>query len=115
MSEKDNNSGENGFGSITLNYDATGASKATNNLGMRAMQERVWDKRDAQHLLVKSPPASGKSRAAMFVGLEKLHTSALLVPRFGTQISQGGASTLTGGLTSIFAPSVQRLVARWKS
>ncbi|ROT93425.1 hypothetical protein EB810_15175 [Altererythrobacter sp. FM1] len=39
------------------------------------MQARVWDKVDAQHLLVKSPPASGKSRAAMFVGLEKLRTS----------------------------------------
>ena len=77
MSETENNSGENGFGSITLNYDATGESKATNNLGMRAMQARVWDKRDAQHLLVKSPPASGKSRAAMFVGLDKLHTVAV--------------------------------------
>ena len=66
--------GENGLGSITLNYDGTGASKATDDLGMRAMQARVWDKRDAQHLLVKSPPASGKSRAAMFIGLEKLRT-----------------------------------------
>ncbi|WP_314916048.1 hypothetical protein [Pseudomonas helleri] len=77
MSETENKTGENGLGSITLNYDATGVSKATNNLGMRAMQARVWDKRDAQHLLVKSPPASGKSRAAMFVGLDKLHTLAV--------------------------------------
>ncbi|WP_313391724.1 helicase-related protein [Sphingobium yanoikuyae] len=77
MSEKANQAGENGLGSITLNYDGTGASKVTNSLGMRAMQARVWDKRDAQHLLVKSPPASGKSRAAMFVGLEKLRTNAI--------------------------------------
>lgn len=69
--------GENGLGSITLNYDGTGASKATDGLGMRAMQARVWDKRDAQHLLVKSPPASGKSRAAMFIGLEKLRAGAV--------------------------------------
>lgn len=69
--------GENGLGSITLNYDGTGASKATDNLGMRAMQARVWEKRDAQHLLVKSPPASGKSRAAMFIGLEKLRAGAV--------------------------------------
>ncbi|WP_454882630.1 DEAD/DEAH box helicase [Sphingomonas oryzagri] len=68
---------ENGLGSITLNYDGTGTSKAINNLGMRAMQARVWNKRDAQHLLVKSPPASGKSRAAMFIGLEKLRTGAV--------------------------------------
>lgn len=77
MSEKANQAGENGLGSITLNYDGTGASKVTDSLGMRAMQARVWDKRDAQHLLVKSPPASGKSRAAMFVGLEKLRTNAV--------------------------------------
>jgi hypothetical protein len=77
MSEAKNKAGENGLGSITLNYNGTGASKATNSLGMRAMQGRVWDKRDAQHLLVKSPPASGKSRAAMFVGLEKLRTNAV--------------------------------------
>ncbi|GAA2848896.1 superfamily II DNA or RNA helicase [Aminobacter aminovorans] len=77
MSEAGNKAGENGLGSITLNYDGTGASKTTNHLGMRAMQARVWDKRDAQHLLVKSPPASGKSRAAMFVGLEKLRTAAV--------------------------------------
>ena len=54
----------NSLGSTTLNYEATGASKTTNALGMRAMQARVWDKVDAQHLLVKSPPASGKSRAS---------------------------------------------------
>ncbi|MPT48747.1 MAG: ATP-dependent helicase [Sphingobium sp.] len=77
MSERVNQAGENGLGSITLNYDGTGASKVTDSLGMRAMQARVWDKRDAQHLLVKSPPASGKSRAAMFVGLEKLRTNAV--------------------------------------
>ena len=77
MTETENKAGENGLGSITLNYDGTGASKAINHLGMRAMQARVWDKRDAQHLLVKSPPASGKSRAAMFLGLDKLRTNVV--------------------------------------
>ena len=75
MSADSANQSGNSLGSTTLNYETTGASKATNELGMRAMQARVWDKVDAQHLLVKSPPASGKSRAAMFVGLEKLRTS----------------------------------------
>ena len=65
------------LGSTTLHYEATGASKRTNALGMRVMQQRVWEKRDAQHLLVKSPPASGKSRAAMFIGLDKLHSQGL--------------------------------------
>ncbi|KCZ99670.1 DEAD-like helicase [Hyphomonas polymorpha PS728] len=74
MSHDITSANKNSLGSTTLHYQATGASKATNALGMRAMQSRVWDKRDAQHLLVKSPPASGKSRAAMFVGLEKLRS-----------------------------------------
>ena len=77
MTEAENTAGENGLGSITLTYEGSGASKATDSLGMRAMQAKVWEKRDAQHLLVKSPPASGKSRAAMFVGLEKLRTKAV--------------------------------------
>ncbi|MEQ1769863.1 MAG: DEAD/DEAH box helicase [Devosia sp.] len=77
MSSTDSRAGENGLGSITLTYEGTGASKTIDSLGMRRMQSRVWEKRDAQHLLVKSPPASGKSRAAMFVGLEKLRTNAV--------------------------------------
>ena len=97
--------GENGLGSITLNYDGTGASKATNTLGMRAMQARVWDKRDAQHLLVKSPPASGKSRAAMFVGLEKLRTNTvdrvvIAVPERSIGASFRDISLAAGGFYS---------------
>lgn len=65
------------LGSTTLHYEATGASRRTDELGMREMQQRVWKQRDAQHLLVKSPPASGKSRAAMFVALDKLHSQGL--------------------------------------
>lgn len=51
--------------------------KNTNNLGMREMQEKVYKKRFARYLLVKAPPASGKSRALMFVGLDKLNTQGL--------------------------------------
>ncbi|MFO4576727.1 DEAD/DEAH box helicase [Klebsiella pneumoniae] len=43
-----------------------------NALGMRPMQERAYEKRGEQYLLIKSPPASGKSRALMFVALDKL-------------------------------------------
>ena len=39
---------------------------------MRAMQARVYEKRNSQYLLVKAPPASGKSRALMFVALDKM-------------------------------------------
>jgi hypothetical protein len=44
---------------------------------MRAMQERAYGKRGEQYLLIKSPPASGKSRALMFVALDKLHNQGL--------------------------------------
>ena len=39
---------------------------------MRPMQERAYEKRGEQYLLIKSPPASGKSRALMFIALDKL-------------------------------------------
>ena len=57
---------------ISVNYHRTGKSTNTNELGMRAMQARVYEKRNSKYLLVKAPPASGKSRALMFVALDKL-------------------------------------------
>ncbi len=54
-------------------YAATGASTTSNELGMRAMQERAYERRGEQYLIIKSPPASGKSRALMFIALDKLH------------------------------------------
>jgi hypothetical protein len=58
---------------VDVTYAQTGASVNTDSMGMREMQQRVFAKRDAQHLLVKAPPASGKSRALMFVALDKLY------------------------------------------
>lgn len=57
---------------VEVTYEQTGESKSTNNFGMRAMQSRAYDAREAQYLLLKAPPASGKSRALMFVALDKL-------------------------------------------
>lgn len=53
-------------------YACNGRSIATNEMGMREMQRRIYEKYDSQYLLLKAPPASGKSRALMFVALEKL-------------------------------------------
>lgn len=53
-------------------YECNGTSIITNGMGMRLMQQRVYTKYTSQYLLVKAPPASGKSRALMFVALEKL-------------------------------------------
>jgi hypothetical protein len=44
----------------------------TDPLGMRPMQRRAYNNRDAKYLLIKSPPASGKSWALMYVALDKL-------------------------------------------
>ena len=57
---------------VNINYEQTGLSTGTNALGMREMQAKVYEARDKQYLLVKAPPASGKSRAMMFVALYKM-------------------------------------------
>ena len=63
--------------SVSVTYAQTGSSTKSNELGMRPMQERAFEKRGEQYLLIKSPPASGKSRALMFIALDKLHNQGL--------------------------------------
>ena len=63
--------------SVSVTYARNGASTKSNALGMRAMQERAYEKRGEQYLLIKSPPASGKSRALMFIALDKLANQGL--------------------------------------
>jgi hypothetical protein len=63
--------------SVTVSYAHNGNSTKANALGMRPMQERAYEKRGEQYLLIKSPPASGKSRALMFLALDKLHNQGL--------------------------------------
>ena len=62
---------------LNIQYGQTGKSKTTNALGMRQMQERAYAKRGAKYLLIKAPPASGKSRALMFIALDKLKNQGL--------------------------------------
>ncbi|CAB3802700.1 hypothetical protein LMG28614_05676 [Paraburkholderia ultramafica] len=63
--------------SVSIATARTGVSTKANALGMRTMQERAYAKRGEQYLLIKSPPASGKSRALMFIALDKLHNQGL--------------------------------------
>lgn len=63
--------------SVSVSYARDGKSSKPNALGMRAMQERAYERRGEQYLLIKSPPASGKSRALMFIALDKLHNQGL--------------------------------------
>ena len=62
---------------INLNLSSKGSSIISNELGMREMQERAFNKRGEQYLLIKSPPASGKSRALMFIALDKLNNQGV--------------------------------------
>ena len=60
-----------------VTYGQKGSSVNTDSLGMREMQARVYKKRNSKKLLVKAPPASGKSRALMFIALDKLHNQGI--------------------------------------
>lgn len=62
---------------LSLRTAHTGASSKSNELGMREMQRDAYAHRGEQYLLIKSPPASGKSRALMFIALDKLHNQGV--------------------------------------
>lgn len=62
---------------VDVTYAQTGQSTSTDRMGMRDMQERAYSARDAQYLLLKAPPASGKSRALMFIALDKLYKQGI--------------------------------------
>lgn len=57
---------------IQVTYGQTGQSTISNTMGMREMQQKAYQARLSQLLLIKAPPASGKSRALMFIALDKL-------------------------------------------
>jgi len=90
---------------VTVHYEHTGTSQKTNALGMREMQARAYDARNAQYLLVKSPPASGKSRALMYIGLDKikhqgLHKVIVAVPERAIGASFARTELAAGGFFS---------------
>ncbi|MBK2256161.1 DEAD/DEAH box helicase [Francisella philomiragia] len=62
---------------IEVNYQQTGQSKSTNQYGMREMQQKAFEARNSQYILLKAPPASGKSRALMFIALDKLFNQGI--------------------------------------
>ncbi len=62
---------------VEVEYKRTGQSTSTDDTGMREMQARAYAQRNSQYLLIKAPPASGKSRALMFLGLDKLYNQGL--------------------------------------
>ena len=77
MSMDSNPTNQHTVPSVSITTARTGASSKVNAYGMRPMQERAYAKRGEQYLLIKSPPASGKSRALMFIALDKVHNQGL--------------------------------------
>ena len=62
---------------VSIACATNGTAVKTNELGMQAMQARAYAQRGQQYLLIKSPPASGKSRALMFIALDKLRNQGV--------------------------------------
>jgi len=60
-----------------LNVTYGKSTARTNTLGQRPMQARTYEARASQFLLLKAPPAAGKSRALMFVALDKMRHQGL--------------------------------------
>ncbi len=62
---------------VDIHYQQRGTSSTTNALGMREMQAKAYEARNHRFLLIKAPPASGKSRALMFIALDKLQNQGI--------------------------------------
>lgn len=62
---------------VDIHYQQSGHSTNTDSLGMREMQAKAYEARNKKYLLIKAPPASGKSRALMFIALDKLENQGI--------------------------------------
>lgn len=94
---------------VHVTYGHTGKSSKVNSMGMREMQEKAFLARDAQYILIKAPPASGKSRALMYVALDKLNNQGLkkvivAVPEKSIGGSFGKTNLREGGFFADWEP-----------
>lgn len=62
---------------VDIRYQQNGQSTNTNAMGMREMQAKAYEARNQKYLLIKAPPACGKSRALMFIALDKLENQGI--------------------------------------
>lgn len=86
---------------VKVTYAQTGASQSIDKLGMRAMQSRAYGERNSQFLLVKAPPASGKSRALMFIALDKILNQGIKKAIVAVPERSIGASFRSTALTEV--------------
>ncbi len=94
---------------VEVNYERTGKSTKTNNMGMRTMQERAFNSRQSEYLLLKAPPASGKSRALMFLALDKIYNQGIkkvivAVPQMPIGGSFSKTDLISGGFFANWEP-----------
>jgi hypothetical protein len=85
---------------VRMTYGHSGADSKTNSLGQRPMQARVYEARAAQFLLLKAPPAAGKSRALMFLALDKLENQGVKKVIVAVPETSIGSSFRSTDLTS---------------
>ncbi|SHM67310.1 Superfamily II DNA or RNA helicase, partial [Roseovarius litoreus] len=85
---------------VRMTYGHSGADAKTNSLGQRPMQARVYEARAAQFLLLKAPPAAGKSRALMFLALDKLENQGVKKVIVAVPETSIGSSFRSTNLTS---------------
>lgn len=85
---------------VRMTYGHSGADSKTNSLGQRPMQARVYEARAAQFLLLKAPPAAGKSRALMFLALDKLENQGVKKVVVAVPETSIGSSFRSTDLTS---------------
>jgi superfamily II DNA or RNA helicase len=104
---------QNTIPSVSVRYARDGSSTRSNSLGMRPMQERAYQKRGEQYLLIKSPPASGKSRALMFIALDKLANQKLKQAVIVVPEKTIGASFHDEPLTQFGFWADWRVAPRW--
>lgn len=62
---------------VDIHYQQNGKSTNTNDMGMREMQAMAYEARNQKYLLIKAPPACGKSRALMFLALDKIQKQGI--------------------------------------
>jgi superfamily II DNA or RNA helicase len=98
---------------VEVNYQRTGRSTNTDELGMREMQARAYAARDAQHILIKAPPASGKSRALMFLALDKMHNQGVAKTIVAVPERSIGSSFSTTELSKFGFPHDWKVNPQW--
>ena len=95
---------------VEVTYAQTGESTKINPLGMREMQARAYRVCGSQYILLKAPPASGKSRALMFIGLDKLYKQGIKkvvvsVPEMSIGASFGTTDLIKHGFWANWEPA----------